>query len=229
MIDSLGRPMSTPFVNLDAEPAVRGFLHEPAQPNGDAFLLTHGAGANCHSKLLIAMSNALAAAGFTVLRFDLPFRHERPHGPPPFGGAGRDRDGICRAIAVMKERVRGRIFLGGHSYGGRQATMVVAEEPQLVAGLLLLSYPLHPPRKPAELRTSHFSKLRKPTFFVHGTRDPFGSVAEMNAALELVPARHALLEIDAAGHDLLGKDASSELPTRIANAFEVFLASPTTV
>jgi uncharacterized protein len=221
--------MSTPFVNLDAEPAVRGFLHEPAQPNGDAFLLTHGAGANCQSKLLIAMSNALAAAGFTVLRFDLPFRHERPQGPPRFGGAGRDRDGIRRAIAVMKERVRGRIFLGGHSYGGRQATMVVAEEPQLVDGLLLLSYPLHPPRKPEELRTSHFSKLRKPTFFVHGTRDPFGSVAEMNAALELIPARHVLLEIDAAGHDLLGKGASSELPTRIANAFEVFLASPTTV
>src|SRR5579864_579725 len=99
--------MSTPFVNLDAEPAVRGFLDEPAQPNGDAFLLTHGAGANCQSKLLIAMSNALAAAALTLLRFDLPFRQERRHGAPAFGGAARDRDGIRRAVAVMKEKVRG--------------------------------------------------------------------------------------------------------------------------
>jgi uncharacterized protein len=219
--------MSTPFVDLEAEPAVRGFLDEPAQPNGDAFLLTHGAGANCQSKLLIAMSNALAAAGFTVLRFDLPFRQERRHGPPAFGGAARDRDGIRRAVAVMKEKVRGRVFLGGHSYGGRQASMLLAEDPQLADGLLLLSYPLHPPRKPAELRTSHFSKLRRPALFVHGTRDPFGSVAEMNAALELIPGPHTLLEIDGAGHDLLGKGASSELPARVATEFLAFLASPT--
>ena len=218
--------MFTPFAELNAEPAVRGFLHEPAQPNGDAFLLTHGAGANCQSRLLIAISNALAGAGFTVLRFDLPFRQERPHGPPAFGGAGRDREGIRQAIAVMKEKVRGRVFVGGHSYGARQATMLVAEEPQLVDGLLLLSYPLHPPRKPTQLRTGHFPNLVKPMFFVHGTRDPFGSVEEMNAALELIPAPHALLEVEGAGHDLLGKNPSSDLPARIANTFRAFLPSP---
>lgn len=219
--------MFTPFAELNAEPAVRGFLHESAQPNGDGFLLTHGAGANCQSKLLIAVSNALAGAGFTVLRFDLPFRQERPHGPPAFGGAGRDREGIRRAIAVMKEKVRGRVFVGGHSYGGRQATMLVAEEPQLADALLLLSYPLHPPRKPTQLRTSHFPNLAKPTLFVHGTRDPFGSVEEMNAALELIPASHALLEVEGAGHDLLGKNASSELPPRIVNELRTFFLSST--
>jgi uncharacterized protein len=217
--------MSTPFA-LDAEPAVRGFLHSPAQPNGDAFLLTHGAGANCQSKLLIGMSNALAASGFTVLRFDLPFRQVRPHGPPAFGGASRDREGIRRAVSVMKDKMRGRIFLGGHSYGGRQATILVSEEPQLVDGLLLLSYPLHPPRKPGQLRTNHFAKLTRPAFFVQGTRDAFGSVAEVKAALDLIPAPHMFLEVDGAGHDLLRKDAASELPGRIANAFLVFMASP---
>ena len=215
--------MSTPFVDLNAEPAVRGFLHEPAQPNGDAFLLTHGAGANCHSKLLIATANALAEAGFMVLRFDLPFRQERPHGPPAFGGAARDRAGIRRAIAIMSEKVRGRIFLGGHSYGGRQASMLVAEELQLADALLLLSYPLHPPRKPDQLRTSHFAKLTKPALFVHGTRDPFASVEEMQAAVELIPGPHKLLEIDGAGHDLLGKKASSELPPHIVREFTAFV------
>jgi uncharacterized protein len=215
-----------PFRDLNGEYRVRGFLQQPERTNDDALLLTHGAGANCQSKLLVEMANALVASGFIVLRFDLPFRQERPHGPPSFGGAARDREGIRRAVGVMKEKVRGRIFVGGHSYGGRQATMLLAEEPQLADGLLLLSYPLHPPRKADQLRTSHFPKLTKPAFFVHGTRDPFGSIAEMEAALQLIPAPHKLLEIDGAGHELLGKSASNELPARIANEFQTFLSSP---
>src|SRR5947209_1181187 len=79
------------FSDLSAEPAVRGFLHEPAQPNGDALLLTHGAGANCQSKLLTALGTVFAEAGFLVLRSDLPFRQSRPHGPPFPAMAARDR------------------------------------------------------------------------------------------------------------------------------------------
>jgi predicted alpha/beta-hydrolase family hydrolase len=153
----------------------------------------------------------------------LPFRSERPHGPPSPGSAARDRDGLRRAVALLKERERGPIFLGGHSYGGRQATILVSEDPQLVDGLLLLSYPLHPPRKPEQLRTSHFPKLNKPAFFVHGTRDPFGTIPEMNPALKLIPAPHALLEVDGAGHDLLAKKKLGELPNRVVNEFQNFV------
>ena len=215
--------MSTPFVDVNADPAVRGFLYVPSRCNGSGMVLTHGAGANCQSRLLVEVSNAFAASGFTVLRFDLPFRQGSPHGPPSRGSAGRDRDGLRRAVAVMKERTQGPIFLGGHSYGGRQATMLIAEEPQLVEGLLLLSYPLHPPRKPDELRTSHFPKLSKPAFFVHGTRDPFGTTTEMKSALEMIPGPHAMLEVDGAGHELLAKETGSELPARIVNEFQIFL------
>src|SRR6516162_4552016 len=165
--------MVTPFADLDAEPVIRGFLHLPPVSNGSAIVLTHGAGSNCQAKLLVEMSSALAVSGFTVLRFDLPFRSVRPQGPPR-GSAERDREGLRRAVSVMRKKTGGHLLLGGHSYGGRQSTILVAEEPELVEGLLLLSYPLHPPRKPAELRTSHFSKLGRACFFVHGTRDPFG-------------------------------------------------------
>jgi len=212
--------MFTPWSDTAAEPAVRSYLHSPEQPASDVVLLTHGAGADCRARLLVDMANALAAAGMAVLRFDLPFRQERPHGPPSFGGASRDRDGIRRAITGMKAKFSGRIFLGGHSYGGRQATMLVAEEPRLVDALLLLSYPLHPPRKPAQIRTSHFPRLATPAFFAHGTRDPFGSVAEMQSALELLPAHHALLEIEGAGHDLRPKENPSALSARIVREFQ---------
>jgi predicted alpha/beta-hydrolase family hydrolase len=208
------------FSDISAEPAVRGFLHQPAQFNGDALALTHGAGANCQSKLLTAVAVAFAEAGFLVLRFDLPFRQSRPHGPPFPAMAARDREGLRRAMEILRQRTSGRIFLGGHSYGGRQATMLAAEHPDLAAGLLLLSYPLHPPRKAAELRTAHFPRLRTPALFVHGSRDPFGSHEEMRAALALLPGRNKLLEVEGAGHDLTGKKANPDLPARIVREFK---------
>ena len=217
--------LAAPFVDAAEEPAVRGFLHEPERAianGGGAVALTHGAGANCQSKLLVGVAEALAALGYTVLRFDLAFRQERRFGPPRPGSAERDRDGIRRAIAVMREKVKGRVFAGGHSYGGRQATMLVAEEPQAADGLLVLSYPLHPPKKPEQLRTSHFPKMKKPALFVHGTNDPFGTIAEMKAALKLIPAAHELMEVEGAGHDLLGKKAGGEWAARIAKEFSAF-------
>jgi predicted alpha/beta-hydrolase family hydrolase len=210
------------FSDVSAEPAVRGFLHEPGQPNGDTLVLTHGAGANCQSKLLTAVANAFADAGYLTLRCDLPFRQSRPHGPPFPAMAARDREGLRRAVDVLRAKTSGRVFLGGHSYGGRQSTMLAAEQPQLVAGLILLSYPLHPPRKPTELRTAHFPKLSTPALFVHGSRDPFGSHEELRSALQLMPGQNSLFEVEGGGHDLLGKKANNDLPVKIVEAFQQF-------
>jgi predicted alpha/beta-hydrolase family hydrolase len=214
------------FVDDSAGPAVQGFLEVPAQANGDGIALAHGAGGNCQAKLLIELSEALGACGFTVLRFDLPFRVVRPTGPPRPGGAQRDRAGIRRAGELLKAKIPGRLFIGGHSYGGRQASMLAAEEPGEIAGLLLLSYPLHPPKKPTEQRTQHFPEWSRPAFFAHGTRDPFGSIAEMQTALKMIRVARMLLPVEGAGHDLLLKKASSSVPRQIAEAFAVFTRVP---
>jgi len=206
------------FSDDSLNPAVRGFLHSPANPNGDALILTHGAGSNSTAPLLVAISETFAEHGYAVLRCDLPFRQERRTGPPFPGNAERDRAGLRNAVAVLRKHVAGRIFLGGHSYGGRQATMLCAAEPDLVSGLLLLSYPLHPPRKPEQLRIQHLPNLRTPSLFVHGTRDPFGSIEEMAKALQLIPAKTELMKVEGAGHDLgfKGKTEPKELPGQIA-------------
>lgn len=206
--------------DTSAEPQVRGFIHSQPRPVGNGLVLTHGAGGNCQAKLLVALSNAFAEAGFTVLRCDLPFRQSRPHGPPFPAMAARDREGLQRAIDFMRRRAAGKIFLGGHSYGGRQATMLMADRSELADGLLLLSYPLHPPRKPTQLRTAHFPNLRARSLFVHGSRDPFGSPDEMNAALKLIPSETRLMEVEGAGHDL--RSSKSDLPRRIVAAFQEF-------
>lgn len=182
---------------------VRGFLHEPEHPNGNGLVITHGAGANCDTTLLRAVAEAFANAGVITLRFDLPFRQQRLKGPPYPAQAERDREGLRRAVEAVRELAGGRVFLGGHSYGGRQATMLAAEEPEVADALLLLSYPLHPPGRPQQLRTGHFGSIRIPALFVHGARDTFGSEEEMRAALALLPARTDLAMIERAGHSLI--------------------------
>jgi predicted alpha/beta-hydrolase family hydrolase len=218
--------MMESFLDDSAQPAVRGFIHHPETKCADGLVLTHGAGANCQSRLLLVVAQAFAASGLTVLRCDLPFRQQRPHGPPFPGIAGNDREGLRRAVQAMKNLVPGRVFLGGHSYGGRQATMLAAESEEkdqhLAAGLLLLSYPLHPPRKPSELRTAHFPQLRTPSLFVHGTRDPFGTPDEMKSALQLIPGDNMLLDIPGTGHELLSPKIAKDLPAQIVDAFMNF-------
>lgn len=211
------------FADSAGDPPIRGFLHEPEQPDGRALVLTHGAGGDCQSRLLVSLGVAFAERGFLVLRCDLPFRLERRHGPPFSGNAERDRQGLQRAVKVMQERTAGPIYLGGHSYGGRQASMLAADEPNLVKALLLLSYPLHPPRRPEQLRTAHFPRLSTPAMFVHGSRDPFASQEEINSALALLPAAHKLLELEGRGHDLLGRGAGQVLVAQIVDAFHTFI------
>src|ERR1039458_2360305 len=205
------------FSDDSLDPAVRGWLHTPDAPNGDALILTHGAGSDCTAPLLVALSETFAGHGYLVLRCDLPFRQERRTGPPFPGNAERDRAGLRNAVAVLRKNVTGGIFLGGHSYGGRQATILCASELELVSGLLLLSYPLHPPRKREQLRIQHLPDLRTPSLFVHGTRDPFGSAEELAEALKLIPAKTELMTVEGAGHDLgfKGKTERKELPGNI--------------
>jgi predicted alpha/beta-hydrolase family hydrolase len=209
------------LVDDTLNPKVRGYLHLPDVPNGDGLVLTHGAGSNAQAPLLVALAETFSARGFTVLRCDLPYRQSRAFGPPGPGDAARDRVGLKNALAALRRTISGRLFLGGHSYGGRQSSMLCAElakvEPDLVTALLLLSYPLHPPRKPEQQRTQHLPDLHTPALFVSGTRDPFGSIDELKQALKMIPAKTKLLAIDGAGHDLgfKGKAKREELPKQI--------------
>jgi uncharacterized protein len=213
-------------------PPVRGFLHRPeieAHRAPDArcarsdigtlagLALTHGAGGNCSAPLLVTIANAFCAAGFCVLRFDLPFRQRRAHGPPYPSIAADDRAGIRAAIDALRAEGFKRVFAAGHSYGGRQASMLAAEDAHVCEGLLLLSYPLHPPNKPQQLRTEHFAALHAPALFVHGTADPFASPEELAAAVQLIPARTQIVSIDRGGHDL--KRGNFDVQAQVVDAF----------
>ena len=155
--------------------------------------LTHGASGDCNSPLLIAIAEAFAHAGIYVLRFNLSRGRSAP----------KDRDLIREAVAALRKKVSGPIYFGGQSYGGRQSSMVAAEDPKIADALVLFSYPLHPPGKPTQLRTEHFPNIQMPAIFIHGPRDPFATTEELEAARKLIPARTEIHEVAKAGHDLL--------------------------
>jgi len=188
------------------EGGVCGLLTAPLDPIADkvsikaGLVMAHGAGGNARAAFLERLATALAAYGIEVLRIDLPFRQKHP-GPPRPNDAVADREGIREAIAWMRNR-QPRVFAGGHSYGGRQASMLAAEDPTVADLLLFTSYPLHPPGKPESLRTDHWPQIQTPAFFVQGTKDPFGSIEEIERALPLIPARHELYAAQGQGHSL---------------------------
>lgn len=227
------------FADNSSDPPVRGFLHRPESPSGEGLILTHGAGGNAQMGLLVALAEAFAGAGFAVLRCELPFRQQRSYGPPRPSDAARDREGLKHAVTAMRKLFPGHLFLGGQSYGGRQASMLVAEtavadeagverpaanRKPLADGLLLLSYPLHPPGHPEKPRTQHLAKIEVPSMFVSGTRDPFGTIEEIEAARKLIPAKAFLLPVEGAGHDLgfSGKKKREELPDVVLKEFQEF-------
>jgi uncharacterized protein len=124
----------------------------------------------------------------------------------------------------MRELAHGKLFLGGHSYGGRQATMLAAADTSVCDVLLILAYPLHPPKKPEQLRIDHLPQLKTPAFFVQGTRDPFATIDEITKYIAVIPASHHLEVLEGSGHDLLGRKPSEQLSAQIASRFLAFIS-----
>jgi len=207
-----------PFLR-STDPPVVGDLFRPETVSGPPVALTHGAGGDRSNPTLQALAVEFAAVGHPVAVLDLPYRQDRPKGPPSPSRAARDRLGLRRAVEALNEEFAGPVVLGGSSYGGRQASMLAAEDATDLAALLLLSYPLHPPGKPERLRTEHFSQEQTPAFFAHGSRDSFGSLEEMQAVLLLWAAPAELFSLEGARHGLPPAAAQS-----IVQAFRTFLS-----
>ncbi|UMB68984.1 alpha/beta hydrolase family protein [Mycobacterium paraterrae] len=183
---------------------IAGIAHEPDGKPYGVVVLTHGAGGNRESPMLQRLCDEWARRGWLAVRYDLPYRRKRPKGPPS-GSAAGDRAGIVEAIAVCRDLTDGPLIAGGHSYGGRMTSMVVAAKDADVDVLTLFSYPVHPPGKPERARTEHLPDIAVPTVFTHGTSDPFGSPTEVRDAAALIAAPTQIVEIAGARHDLASK------------------------
>ncbi len=178
-----------------------------AEPARAGLLLAPGASAGRDQPALVAMDDALAPEGVAVERMDFPYRRAGRRSP--------DRPAVLVAT-VREEAARlaersglppERILLGGRSMGGRVCSMAAAEGLACL-GLVLVSYPLHPPGKPERQRAEHFPALDAPCLFVSGSRDAFATPAELEAATAAIPGRVTLVVLDGGDHGLRGKDAA---------------------
>jgi uncharacterized protein len=168
-----------------------------------ALLLAPGAGSDSSHPALRAVEAAVAP--LPVSRMDFPYRlagRKAPDREPVLVDAVRAAaESLCATAGVAPER----LVLGGRSMGGRMCSIAVAGGLP-AAGLVLVSYPLHPPGKPEKLRTAHLPKLTVPCLFVSGTRDPFGTPQELEVATATIlgPVTHVWVE--GGRHGLEGAD-----------------------
>ncbi|TWS19097.1 alpha/beta fold hydrolase [Tsukamurella asaccharolytica] len=191
-------------------------IHDPDGPQAAVratLILAHGAGGTRDQAMLRLLGEELAQRGVRTVRIDLPFRRLRPKGPPSPSGQPADRAAFAETARVLE--LDGPVLWGGHSYGGRMASMAVAEGPERPDGLVLLSYPLHPPGRPEKARTAHLPEIAVPTVLVHGKRDPFASPEELAEAAALIAGPTTIVEV-AAAHDLA--PAKSGAPAKAADA-----------
>lgn len=166
-------------------------------------LLAHGAGGGADHPTLVALESGLDVP---VRRMEFPYRRAGRRAP----------DRMPRLIEAVRDEVATfadhlgtepeRLVLGGRSMGGRACSMAVAEGLP-AAGLVLLSYPLHPPGKADKLRTDHFPDLGCPVLVVQGERDRFGRPGELDQHLGAINAPVDVVVLDRAGHDPRGRDA----------------------
>ena len=196
--------MSEPFdVPFGSGAPLEARMYRASAADAPALILAHGAGAGQQSRFMTAFAEALAARGVTVTTFDFPYIRQRRRVP--------DRNDVLEAAwrAVLAHcgslglAAPGRMFVGGKSMGGRIASQVIADAEVLrkpVGGLVLLGYPLHPPGRPAQLRTAHLPSLATPVLVVQGERDAFGTPTEIREAFAVCQAPVEVFTVPGADH-----------------------------
>jgi predicted alpha/beta-hydrolase family hydrolase len=168
-------------------------------------ILTPGASAGREQPALVAVDEAVTADGVAVARIDFPYHLAGKRAPDKPAVLIQTVEAAARALAGELGVMESAIALGGRSMGGRMCSMAVAEG-QESAGLVLISYPLHPPGKPEKARTEHLGRLALPCLFVSGTRDAFGTREELEAATAVIPGPVRHVWIEGGDHGLKGKN-----------------------
>jgi uncharacterized protein len=165
-----------------------------------------GAGSSATHSSLIALQEHLAP--LPVLLCDFPYRRAGksfPDKTPVLVNSVREH---VREFAASLGVSTSSLVIGGRSMGGRMCSMAIADtiDPLEVAGLILVSYPLHPPKKPENLRTEHLSRVNVPTLCISGTKDTFGTPQELTQAFSVIEQYVTRHWIDNGRHELARRD-----------------------
>ena len=211
--------------------ATTALLYPATDPRAAAALiLAHGAGAGQRSPFITSFASALAALGIDIVTFNFLYteRGRRlPDRAPALEGCYRAViDGVLEAV----ESARRALFIGGKSMGGRIATQLAAGAPDVrIAGLVLLGYPLHPPGQPERRRDAHLASVQRPMLFVQGSRDTFGTPAELAPALAPLGASSTLEVVEGGDHSFkvprIGAPAQAAVHDRVQRIIAAWVSA----
>jgi uncharacterized protein len=156
----------------------------PSPERSDVLLLAHGAGAGQHHPFMITFARGLSERWLDVVTFNFLYMDQKRRTPDRMPQLVSRYKAVMAAVRGEIESAKERLFIGGKSMGGRAATHVAAEAPDLIiSGIVLLGYPLHPPGKPDQARDAHLLSVKRPMLFVQGSRDAFGTPSELKPIL----------------------------------------------
>ena len=189
-------------------------MNRSAATEPKAALLTHGAGSGADQPTLLAVDAALSQLGVVVRRMEFPYRRAGRRAPDR---APKLLESIRSELVDLTTELGigpREVVLGGRSMGGRMCSMVIADGVVEAAGLVIISYPLHPPGRPDRLRTEHLPRITVPVLAVSGTRDSFGTKEELSEALAEIAGTVTTHWVDGGRHELKGTDA--EVATAVA-------------
>jgi len=187
---------------------------------GVTVILGHGAGADQLSGFMRMAATGLAARGFDVMTFNFLYKEQGRSIPDPKARLESCYQAVIKTALTHRKLKKNRLVIGGKSMGGRIASQVAAAQPDGIAGLVFLGYPLHPPGRPDKLRDEHLKDIRAPMLFVQGARDAFGTAEEIRAVIKR-------LRLPAKIHEIKGGDHSFKVPKSLGvpqqNVYEVIM------
>lgn len=188
-------------VPLDAGDPVTALVYGADDPRRAALILAHGAGAGQHSPFMTDFAKALATLRVDTITFNFPYTAQKRRLPDPRPVLEACYRAVIETVGRVVESAGRSLFIGGKSMGGRIATHVAAADPDLaIAGLVLLGYPLHPPGRSSERRDAHLPAVGRPMLFVQGSRDAFGTPAELGPVLASVSPAATLHVVTGGDH-----------------------------
>jgi predicted alpha/beta-hydrolase family hydrolase len=190
-------------------------------------VLAHGAGAPQRHPWMVAMARAISNHPLDVVTFDFLYAHAKRRVPDRLHVLEATWRAALAAVRAQTQTAAQPLFVGGKSMGGRIATQVAAQGGfGQISGVVLLGYPLHPPGKPERLRAAHLPKVAVPMLFVQGSRDAFGTLAELTPIVASLPTGGTLLAIEGADHSLApakrGPESLPDVMERVAREIARF-------
>jgi predicted alpha/beta-hydrolase family hydrolase len=190
-------------VRLEGGEEVTSLRYAPARKakrQPFALLLGHGAGANQESDFMVGFAEALARRGIFNATFNFLYTEKKRKAPDRAPLLEACYGAVLRDLLASDALGGAQLFIGGKSMGGRIASQLAAGCELAIAGLVFLGYPLHPPGNPEKLRAEHLPRVRAPMLFVQGTRDPFGTPAELAPYLPKLSAGTTIHIVDGGDH-----------------------------